>query len=47
MDILVKGDKSQKQQRRIIEHLSDQDGRMHYAKTLDEHNENIRKYLSN
>lgn len=27
-------------------YLSDQDGHMHYAKTLDEHNENIRKYLS-
>lgn len=28
-------------------YLSDKDGRMHYAQTLDEHNENIRKYLSN
>jgi len=28
-------------------YLSDKEGRMHYAKTLDEHNENIRKYLSN
>lgn len=27
-------------------YLSDQDGRMHYAKTLEEHNENIRKYLA-
>ncbi|MDP3998827.1 MAG: endolytic transglycosylase MltG, partial [bacterium] len=28
-------------------YLSDKDGRMHYAKTLEEHNENIRKYLAN
>jgi len=26
-------------------YLSDKTGRMHYAKTLEEHNENIRKYL--
>ena len=26
-------------------YLSDKTGRMHYAKTLDEHNENIKKYL--
>lgn len=28
-------------------YLSDKEGRMHYAQTLDEHNENIRKYLGN
>lgn len=31
----------------FIFYLSDQEGRMHYAKTLDEHNENIRRYLAN
>lgn len=28
-------------------YLSDKEGKMHYAKTLEEHNENIRKYLPN
>lgn len=28
-------------------YLSDKEGKMHYAETLDEHNENIRKYLAN
>lgn len=28
-------------------YLSDKNGKMHYAKTLEEHNENIRKYLAN
>lgn len=27
-------------------YLSDKDGKMHYAKTLNEHNENIKKYLN-
>ncbi len=27
-------------------YLSDDEGKMHYAKTMEEHNENIRKYLS-
>lgn len=28
-------------------YLSDKEGKMHYAKTLEEHNQNIRKYLAN
>jgi len=28
-------------------YVSDEEGKMHYAKTLDEHNENVRKYINN